>query len=81
MAESCIKDLQNYLADTDIHKKILVVRVGNQISSSSFTIEDPSGSAELTFNENSKTWKANDDAGMVLSLFGLIKYKIGLVFC
>ena len=77
MAESCIKDLQNDLADTEIHKKILVVRVGNQISSSSFTIEDPSGSAELTFNENAKKWKANVDTGMVLRLFGLRKDKGG----
>ena len=79
MAESCIKDLQDDLSDTD--KKILVVRIGNQISSSTFTIEDSSGSAELTLNENAKKWRANVDSGMVFRLFGFRKDKGGNFQC
>ena len=45
--------------------RILVVRVGYQLSSFKFTIEDPSGSAELTFNEIAKKWRANVKADIM----------------
>ena len=73
MSESLLKDFMKDIADTDIITKVLIVRIGDQVSSNSYMIEDDSGKAELVFKEDAKKQRDRLEVGLIVKLFGITK--------
>ena len=73
MANANLKSVIGDVADSEIPKKELIVKVIKQLSSSEFEIADETGKAELLFKDEAKKRANNIELDKVIKLYGVQK--------